>query len=54
MLPTGFFAVAVGIAFLVLIAVVSLRSAGRRRRKFGDGGPLTPLYDPDDDFDSGK
>jgi hypothetical protein len=54
MLPTGFFAVAVGIACLVLIAVVSLRHRTRPRRHLSDGGPFfgySHLGHDDDDYD---
>jgi hypothetical protein len=55
MLPTGFFAVAVGVACFVLIAVVSMRGT-RRRRRFRDGGALFPIGDDfgGDDFGGGK
>ena len=54
MLPPGFFAVAVGIAVFVLIAAVSMRGARRKRRAARDGGAITPLDDPNDDFGDGK
>jgi hypothetical protein len=59
MLPTGFFAVAVSIVFLVLIAVVSLRHRTRRERRLGDGGPIFGFSHLDhaddyDDYPNGK
>lgn len=55
MLPTGAFAVAIGIACFVLIAFVSARGV-RRKRGARDGGPVVPLSDPFDDAggDGGK
>ena len=50
MLPSGAFAVAVGIALLVLIAVVSLRGARPRRRRLREG-PMIPLAHDDDGGD---
>lgn len=54
MLPPGFFAVAVGIALLVLIAVVSLRYSRTRPRRLREG-PIFPLVDhgADDGGDGG-
>jgi len=52
MLPPGFFAVAVGIALLVLIAVVSLRGPRSRERRLRDG-PMFPLVDDGADGDDG-
>jgi hypothetical protein len=51
MLPTGAFAVAIGIGALVLIALVSMREPTRRRRS-RDGGPIIPLGDADHDGDA--
>jgi hypothetical protein len=55
MLPPGFFAVAVGIALFVLIAVVSLRFTRWRERRLRDG-PMFPLvdHDADDGGDGGS
>ncbi|MGH6952279.1 MAG: hypothetical protein ACREH4_15560 [Vitreimonas sp.] len=50
MLPTGFFAVAVGVVFLVLIAVASMRQTRTGRRRLRDPGALLPLDDPGDGF----
>jgi hypothetical protein len=50
MLPTGFFAVAVGMACFVLIAVVSMRRA-RPTRRWRDSGAFFPIGGDDDDFD---
>ena len=56
MLPTGFFAVAVGVVFLVLIAVVSMRQTRRARRRWRSRGAMVPLEDPNDgdDFDGAE
>ena len=53
MLPTGFFAVAVGVVFLLLIAVVSMRQTRAARRRWRGRGAMIPLEDPNDgdDFD---
>jgi len=53
MLPTGFFAVAIGIGFFVLIAVASMRST-RRVRRFRDSGGFFPIGDGDDFGDHGR
>jgi len=53
MLPTGFFAVAVSVGFLVLIAVVSLRGP-RTRRSVRDGGAIFPIGEHDDFDGDGK
>ncbi len=53
MLPTGAFAVAIGILCFVLIAFVSMRGAHRKRRA-RDGEPIIPLGDPYDDGGDGK
>jgi len=45
MLPTGAFAVAVGIVCFVLIAFVSMRSGPRRRPREGRGRAIIPLGD---------
>jgi hypothetical protein len=56
MLPTGAFAVAIGLGALVLIALVSMRGPSRKRRA-RDDGPVVPLgradHDGDADFGDG-
>jgi len=52
MLPTGFFAVAVGVAVLVVIAIISLRGPRDPGGRLpGNGGPIIPGHDHwDHDF----
>jgi hypothetical protein len=46
MLPTGFFAVAVGVLCLVLIAVISMRGPRDPGGRLpGNGGPMFPYDD---------
>lgn len=50
MLPTGAFAVAVGLGFLALIVALSLSGPRDRGRRLpGNGGALIPFDDDGDD-----
>ena len=44
MLPVGFFAVAVSVVCVVLIAVVSMRGERKRKRRWRDQGAIVPGY----------
>lgn len=51
MLPTGAFAMAIGIGALLLIVVISMRGPSRKRRA-RDGVPIIPLGHAGDDGDA--
>lgn len=54
MLPTGAFAVAAGIGFLLLIVALSLRGPRDRGGRLpGNGGPMIPYNDDGDGGDGG-
>lgn len=53
--PLAIFALAVGIGLFVLIALVSIRFSGGRRRSsgFGDQGAILPYGDDSGGYDGG-